>query len=548
MKNIKLLDCTLRDGGRIFNLSYADEDIKDIIHRLANANIDIIEVGFLRDWRNVQWNGNSTFFTKPSQISSYLGTKKDNTQYVAFIDYGMFDFDTLEQYDGSSIDGIRVGFTKKDYINHLDDIKRCLHIVKERGYSLFVQGVNSLNYSDKELLELVEIINELKPYSFGIVDTYGAMYTDDIDRIFALVNNNMDEDICIDFHSHNNYQLSFSLAQEVIKLGRFSNRTIIIDATLNGMGKVAGNLNLELIVQYLIKKLHYAYDFDAILDLIDDHIYTYSLKYNWGYSIPAMMAGIYKSHPNNIIYLTEKFRLQSKDIRSIVSMIDTDTRQRYDYNNIDRIYTEYNAAKIDDSSSLEVLRSTFNGRKILVLAPGDSLHQYEALVDEYIVQNNPIIIAVNYVPKHKDAYIFFGNKKRYIRERDKLANAKLIISSNIEAQNNDTLLINYYSLINRGYKYFDNSTIMLLNLLKKLPITDIAIAGFDGFDENKSNNYYDTSFQNERHKNEFATLNAEIKQMIKELKATLEPEIKVSFITPSIYATKNARGGYNSIV
>lgn len=224
--------------------------------------------------------------------------------------------------------------------------------------------MNSLNYSDRELLEIVDMVNSVHPYSFGIVDTYGAMYMDDVDRLYGLIDHNMDSDICINFHSHNNYQLSFAFAQEVIKLSGTGNRQIIIDGTLGGMGKVAGNLNTELIVDYLVRKKHYDYEFEDILDMIDDYIYKYSLNHKWGYSTPAMLAGVYKSHPNNIIYLTEKFRLDTKDIGKILSMIDPGTRQRYDYDNIQRLYTEYVADKVDDRNQIDLLKNKSKERSI----------------------------------------------------------------------------------------------------------------------------------------------------------------------------------------
>ena len=220
MKNVRVLDCTLRDGGRIINCAFPDQEIRQLSHRLANAKIDIVEIGFLRDYHDVTYTGDSTFFTDVDQMIPFIDKDKKNTMYVAFIDYGMFDFSSLKAYDGRSIDGIRFGFTKKNYAEHKDDILRCMSIIKEKGYKLFIQGVNSLNYSDLEILELVSMVNDVHPYSFGIVDTYGAMYMDDVDRIYGLIDNNMKKDICINFHSHNNYQLSFAFAQEVIKLSR----------------------------------------------------------------------------------------------------------------------------------------------------------------------------------------------------------------------------------------------------------------------------------------------------------------------------------------
>lgn len=364
MKNVRVLDCTLRDGGRIINCAFPDQEAKEISQRLADAKIDIIEIGFLRDWRKVAYKGNSTFFTDVDQMRAFVNKSRKNTLYTAFIDFGMCDIDSLKPYDGTSIDAIRFGFTKKNYAEQKDEVIRWIEVIKERGYKLFIQGVNSLNYSDRELLEIVDMVNSVHPYSFGIVDTYGAMYMDDVDRLYGLIDHNMDSDICINFHSHNNYQLSFAFAQEVIKLSGTGNRQIIIDGTLGGMGKVAGNLNTELIVDYLVRKKHYDYEFEDILDMIDDYIYKYSLNHKWGYSTPAMLAGVYKSHPNNIIYLTEKFRLDTKDIGKILSMIDPGTRQRYDYDNIQRLYTEYVADKVDDRNQIDLLKKNRRKRSI----------------------------------------------------------------------------------------------------------------------------------------------------------------------------------------
>lgn len=535
MKNIRILDCTLRDGGRIINCAFSNEEIKELSNRLADAKVDIIEVGFLRDHRNTDYIGNSTFFTDVDQIRQFVNKDKKNTMYTAFIDFGMCDIDSLKPYDGTSIDAIRFGFTKKNYVEQKDEVIRWINIIKNKGYKLFVQGVNSLNYSDRELLEIVDMINEVHPYSFGIVDTYGAMYMDDVDRLYGLIDNNMLPDICINFHSHNNYQLSFAFAQEVIKLSSTGTRQIIIDGTLGGMGKVAGNLNTELIIDFLVRKMHYDYEFDDILDMIDDYIYKYSLKYKWGYSTAAMMAGIYKSHPNNIIYLTEKFRLDTKDIGNLLSMIDPATRQRYDYDNIERLYTEYIADKIDDHKAISDLKKKFEGKEIFVMVPGNSLNTYRKKIDDYIRDNKPIVISVNFVADNLSSYAFFGNQKRYSRLKEKRKGRNIIVSSNIKANDDNDIIINYQSVINRGYKYFENSTIMLLSLLKRINPSVITIAGFDGFSEESEKNYSDSSFQNERHIGEFAVLNKEISEMFKNIVEVMSPSCKFKLITPSLY-------------
>ena len=535
MKNVKILDCTLRDGGRIIDCAFPDTETKDIAYRLAEAKVDFVEIGFLRDPAKVAYKPNSTFFTKVEQIRPFVN-KNATTKYVAFIDYELYDFDTMMPCDGTSIDGVRVGFTKKSFDNQREDIVRCLKSVKDKGYMLFIQGVNSLGYTDKELLELLELVNEIHPYGFGIVDTYGAMYIDDVDRIYTLVDHNLAEDIAIDFHSHNNYQLSFAFAQEIIRLSN-GKRMVILDGTLHGMGKGAGNLNTELLVDYLVRKRNYDYDFDTILDIIDDYIHPYQLQHSWGYSIPALMGGVYKSHPNNIIYLTEKFRLATKDIKYIISMIDSELRMRYDYDNIQRLYQEYNHTKVDDKQVLSNLRERLGDKNLLLLLPGHSIMEYKDRIKGEIEAQKLTVIMVNFIDDDylkSDSLAFWGSSKRYERFRDKRSKLQSVLTSNIESDNERDWIVNYDSYVNRTREYSDNTMLMLLRLLQRIGITRYHIAGFDGFSAN--NNYYsNTNFGEERFRGKFQETNQAIALQLREFAESVGQELKVHFLTPSIY-------------
>lgn len=538
MKNVKILDCTLRDGARIVDCKLPDGDISDIVNRLTDANIDIVEVGFLRDWRTVNYDGNSTFFTKTEQIETFLPKKRGATLYVAFVDYGMFDFDSLGPYNGKSIDGIRVGFTRKDYLSSRDDIIRCLHKVKKLGYKLIIQGVNTLGYSDIELLDIIQMANSIHPYGFGIVDTYGAMYVDDVRRIFTLVDHNLLDDICIDFHSHNNFQLSFAFSQEVIDLSK-GVRKIILDATLNGMGKCAGNLNTELIVDYLVRKKGYYYDFDSLLDIIDEYMYAIKENNTWGYSIPAMMAGIYKSHPNNVLYLTEKFRLATKDIKHIMSMIDPEKRQRYDYDNINKLYIEYNHTKVDDKLMIEKIKTILSKKKLLIVLPGNSLIEYREKIMEYVIKNNAFVISVNFITdlvEVDNRMAFYGSSKRYKKSRGKEKEKNIIVVSNVENHSPSDMVVNYESLVERDNEDFDNTMIMLLNLLKRLGIDKFAIAGFDGYVKGGKNYFDDTLFEGNRFETKYDGITENMRRMLKNYVSTLDNQYCINFLTPSVYS------------
>lgn len=523
MKNVKLLDCTLRDGGRIINCAFPDEHIKGITQGLTNANIDVIELGFLRN--NCEYQGNSTFFTELDQIKRFIPEKKGNTMYVAFSDYGkeygMWDFSRIKPREKDGIDGFRVGYRKKDLKAAIDTFK----IVKDNGYNLFIQGVESLSYTDLEMLQAIEIINEIHPYSFGIVDTYGAMYKDDVLRFFSLLDHNLDDDIAIDFHSHNNMQLSFSFAQEVVEASR-GVRPVIIDTTLEGLGKGTGNLNTELMVDYLNRKKYYSYDEDEIFDLIDEYIQWIKKDHTWEYQIPYFMAGIYSSHANNIIYLQDKHRMGTKDIKNILSMIDPIKRKRYDYDNIERLYKEYSGTKVDDRNALHQLSEEFGENNLLVLVPGASLTTQSDVVSKAL-EKNPNVISVNFVDD-RSQYVFFGNQRKYDRFLGSCKGKKVIVTSNIKGEAD--FVIDYNAVIDHNLKYFDNTTVMLLNTLLRAGVERFVIAGLDGFDYEQEN-YYSEAYNLSRYTDDYAQINNDLKLFLKDYSKRLRIPGTVKIIT-----------------
>ena len=529
MKNIKLLDCTLRDGGRIIDCNFSNDQIKGVTEGLCNANIDIIELGFLRG--NCVYNQDSTIFTEIEQLKKFIPEDKKNSLFVAFSDYGkeygMWDFKKIVPYDEKSIDGFRVGYRKKDFKKALETF----NIVKDNGYKLFVQGVESLNYTDLEILKVIEVINKIKPYSFGIVDTYGAMYKDDVLRLFNLIDNNLEDGIAIDFHSHNNMQLSFSFAQEVIEKVH-GDREVVIDCTLAGLGKGAGNLNTELVVDYLNRKKFYNYDQDVIMDVIDEYISWIQTEKPWGYSIPNFIAGIYSSHANNLIYLMDKHKLRTKDIKTILSMLSPDARKRYNYDLLEEKYNEYMDKNFEDADMLNKLKRVLSKKKLLVIVPGHTLVSEKEVIDDYIEKEDCNIISVNFVDQRSD-FVFFASQTKYDKFKDKLDGKKVIITSNIDAAGYD-YKVNYSSIVEFGLKCYDNPTIMLLNLLLKIGETTFAIAGFDGFSDDK-NNYYSADYSKNTSAKNYKTTNENITKYLKGLKKKIGTNGEISFLTPGLF-------------
>jgi 4-hydroxy 2-oxovalerate aldolase len=537
-KNVKILDCTLRDGGRVIDCAFPQFHIEGIIDKLTQAGTDIIEIGFLRG--KCPQNADSTFFTKMEHAREFVPVQKNNSMYVLFADYGEeydgWDFNNLPKCDEKTITGIRLGFRKKDFQSARDTIR----LIQDKGYKLFLQMIDTTNYSELEFVQTLQTINTIKPYAVGIVDTFGNMYKDDLIKIYKLTDKNIENSITIDFHTHNNMQLSFSLAQDIITMND-EKRKIILDSTLDGMGKGAGNLNTELIANYMNSKYGYCYDFDFICDAVDEHILWIKNNHNWGYSVANLISGIFSAHPNNVTHLLKKNRLKTKDIRHVFSMINPSERlKRYDYDNLDKTYFEYSAVAYDDKKNLKLLTEVFCGKTVLVVVFGKTSKTYRCEILQYIEEYKPIVISVNHTYKeYKPDYVFYGNHRRYKTNKFNKSDVKCIVTSNIPAEDRDEsdIVVYYSSLVSVGYQDYDNSTIMLINLLRNVGVERFVFAGFDGYSNDVQNDFSnEILFHNAPQENDDSR-NEKTKKLLKNFANFLTEKHSVQFITPSIFET-----------
>lgn len=529
MSNISLLDCTLRDGGYINNWMFGRANIRSILSRLTKAGIDIVETGFLEDGL---YDPDSSLFTDVKQIEELLPESRGNTQFVAMTRYGHMDINNLREYDGKGINGIRVTFHENEAEKAIEYCK----LVKERGYRIYVQPVGTTSYTDEYLLKLIRIVNELRPYAFYIVDTLGLMRKNDLLRMYYLVDNNLDPDILIGFHSHNNLQLSFSNAQELVDL--HTRRRIILDSSVYGMGRGAGNLNTELIAQHLNFTRDYAYNTDYLLEIIDETIDVISKKFTWGYSVPYYLAAINNCHPNYATYLMNRKTLPVKSIGKILRSLHPDQRELYNEQYVAELYLQFQKHQINDNQSVIGLRRELQGKNVLVIAPGNSINTQRENIEAYLERHdNVAIISVNFDGDwiHPD-FCFFSNNKRFQRflESERELASKIIITSNVETEDHTELasyVVNYSDYLNRQPLVNDNAALMLIALLIRLEMPEIAIAGFDGFQHDTLNNYAEDELENALDKDTVTEMNRQISEVVREYGKA----IRLNFITSSLY-------------
>jgi 4-hydroxy 2-oxovalerate aldolase len=315
MSKYNLLDCTLRDGGYIVNWEFPDEDIKCITKGLIDANFDYVEVGYLN---NRPYVPNTAIFNNIEQISSFIPKDRNKSMILAMADVAQFRPEDLTLYTGNSIDGIRVVFYKRQMKEAMEMCKA----IKESGYKLFVQPMVTIDYSMDEYTILAQEIAKFFPYAVAIVDSFGYMVKKDFRQYFRILDNCLPPETIIGFHSHNNMQLAFITAQDILDYQ--TTRNLIIDSSLLGMGRGAGNLNTELIANYYNMVLGHKYDISLILRLISDYIMPISQTKTWGYSPYLFLTGYYHCHPNFASYLLEQHNISVSDFEEFIQTIPPD--------------------------------------------------------------------------------------------------------------------------------------------------------------------------------------------------------------------------------
>ena len=426
MPNINLLDCTLRDGGYINDWNWGFAPAKDIIHTLTRAGTDIVEVGFLR---NVDgYDPNVTVCNTIEELNRLLPpvNQRGTTKYSGMAMRSNYDIAKLSEYTGSGIEIIRI--TAHDY-----DIREGMDFareVKARGYKLAINPINIMGYSDKDILWILDEVNKIHPWQFSIVDTFGSMRRKDLDRIVSLADHNLAPDIRLGLHLHENMALSFCLAQEFID--KHLQRDITVDASLMGMGRIPGNLPIELVADYLNENAAARYDIDELMDAIQDHIAPLKGESQWGYTPAYFLSARYNLHRNYAEHYLHKGDLTNRDINHLLAGIEDNKKTAFDAAYADRLYDEYQRRAIDDEAALDTLKAAFGGKTVLVLAPGASLGT-EAGRAAVAAAGADVCVSANFVPEFfTPDYAFFTNSRRF----DKLSAAPcpLILTSNLRGE------------------------------------------------------------------------------------------------------------------
>ena len=530
-EKINILDCTLRDGGYVNDFTFGKETISGFLNKIAKTNVECVEIGFLK---GEKVDENKTFFPTIESIKDVLSSRKDDKMkyFVMYDTSSPIDIDRISPFDGSSVDGIRVIFKNNKIV---EGYKACKKFI-DLGYLVSANFVSTNIYNDEEFADNIKRFNELNLFSMAIVDTFGSMKNDTFLHYVKVADENMRKDIALTYHGHNNLQQAYQNAISFINLNL--DRNIIIDASVFGMGRGAGNLNIELFAEYLNKTKGKNYHIVPMLEIMDEYLQPIYVTKFWGYSLPLYISGTLDVHPNYAIYFAEKNTLTEKSLYEIMSNISASDKLIYKKDIAEKYYIDYMNNYINDSNDIAELEEVFKNKKALIIAPGFSINENKNEIEKLLNDENIVPISVNfYNEDFKTEFIFSSNMRRYrtldleienFKKNNK--NLKVILTSNMRDAINKNYNINFYSIAVESKDIVDNAGLMVMKLMQMLGVKEILVAGMDGYSEKNPFVYNDVNTQVDF--SEVANLrNDLIKKEIDKLKKYLN----IKFVTKSLY-------------
>ena len=331
--NIKLLDCTLRDGGYVNNFNFGEENINTIVNNLSTTNVDLIELGFLKNGNHIQ---DQSLFNYVSEAEKFTKHIEHNQDFCLMIRPDCYDISKLEKCTGK-IKFLRFAF----HYNDLNLMLQQAEIARSYGYEVFFNPVNILSYSEEELKQLLFSLNQFKPKGIYIVDTFGSLLPSDLPNIFSIFNNELDKEIAIGLHLHENLSISLALAINFIDMIK-DTRIAYIDCSIQGIGRIPGNLCTELIMGYLNSVKKNTYNLSGVYSSITNPISGIKKETAWGYIPAYAITAFNKMHRSYAEYLMEKPNLSLQDIDTILNKIESKLdREEYNESIITQLYNDF---------------------------------------------------------------------------------------------------------------------------------------------------------------------------------------------------------------
>ena len=310
MSNIQVLDCTLRDGGYVNEWAFGDENAQEIARLISQTGVDYFEVGFIKLCDYVK---DIIQFNHMDQVTKLFKPTRQKLSMIVEVGYG-YPVTLFPERSENTVDLVRVIMWKRMLKEGLEYCKE----LKKRGYEVGVQATRTEQYSMVEFADLVEMFNEVDPKAIYIVDTFGLLTQEHLLNYALVADEHLKDGVRLGYHAHNNMQQAFSNAKAMCEENW--RHDIMLDASVLGMGRGAGNLCLELLLRYLNEMQGCNYSIEPIYEVAGKYLMRYYQESPWGYSIPFFLSAVNGRNPSYVHYMERK-GLSIQQIAKVFSLM-----------------------------------------------------------------------------------------------------------------------------------------------------------------------------------------------------------------------------------
>ncbi|MBD3321004.1 MAG: nucleoid-structuring protein H-NS [Chitinivibrionales bacterium] len=290
---IKVVDCTIRDGGLMNDSKFSLETVQDVYASLCASGVDIIEIGYRNSKTHFSPKdyGPWRFCDEDMVRKAVDGVDKGSTKLAVMQDAHKAVAEDIIPKEESVVDMIRVA----TYVKDVDKAIKLANNATDKGYEATINIMAISHALERELDEaLQQIEQETKIVACYIVDSFGALYSEDVDYLVGKFQRYLKTKET-GIHCHNQQQLGYANTIEAI-----IKNVNYLDGTLYGLGRAAGNCPLELLIGFLKNP---KFDIHPVLDVIGRTILPLRKEMEWGYSIPYMISGVLNAHPSEAMKL-----------------------------------------------------------------------------------------------------------------------------------------------------------------------------------------------------------------------------------------------------
>ena len=402
MKNVKLLDCTLRDGGYYNNWNFSIPEANRYLKQIYASNIDIVEIGFkfLKENKNY---GHFAFINK-KLLKKIPHSKK--TKFAIMLNAEDFInnnantvFNLKFKKDLYNISIIRIAVHYKDIYK----ITPHLRNIKKYGFKICLNLMQINNVNQKKLAECLNFYKKNTLVDvFYFADSFGNLSPRNVKTICDTIKKNWDKDFGI--HSHDNCGLALKNSVQAFKSG-----AKWIDGTVQGMGRGAGNVKTEDLLKYFSR---YNYKFKSIKNISNNLFLKLKQKYKWGKSKNYEYAAKYNIHPSYIQALEADDRFNKNIINNVIKSLSRLEAKKYDPRLLEKLSRENKSYK----GRWDATNWCLN-KDILILGQGDTIKNKKNInkIKEYIYKFRPSVISINInynIPKELIDYYVSSSEMR----------------------------------------------------------------------------------------------------------------------------------------